>query len=73
MGRTADDFGRYVFAANDHPDGQSFITLEPAGKTLVVLGNGCIVLRLQLGVDIKQAEALAWQLNELVEGIEYVQ
>jgi hypothetical protein len=71
MANTTHDFGRYAFGANDHPGGQAFITLEPAGKGLEVLGKGSLFLKLRPGVDVKQAEALALQLNELIDGIEY--
>ena len=70
--KTKSDFGTYGFGANDNPDGSSFITLETAGKGLDVIGNGILFLKLRTGIDIKQAEALADQLNELVEQIEHV-
>lgn len=63
--------GRYTFGANDHPNGQAFITLEPEGKGLPVLGKGILFLKLRDGANIKHAEELARQLNELVEAVEY--
>jgi hypothetical protein len=72
MSNPTHDFAKYAFDANDHPDGQAFIKLEPAGKSLEAVGKGHLFLRLRPGVDIKQAEALAHQLNELVDGIEHV-
>jgi hypothetical protein len=71
MSEQSPDFCSYVFGANDHPDGHAFITLEPSGQGLKVLGKGALFLKLRFGIDIKQAEALATQLNELVDGIEY--
>jgi hypothetical protein len=65
------DFARYSFGANDRADGRAFITLEQLDKGLEAIGNGSLYLRLRPGVDIKQAEALAQQLNDLVEDIEH--
>jgi len=65
------DVGQFVFGANDFSDGQAFITLEPSGGSLTILKGGSVFLRLRPGIDIKQAEELAQQLNELIEGINY--
>lgn len=71
MKSSPNDFGRFVFKANDFTYGQAFITLEPSGGSLTILDGGSVFLRLRPGINIKQAEELAQQLNDLIEGINY--
>lgn len=65
------DSASYSFGANDHSDGRAFIMLEPCGKGLEAIGDGALYLKLREGVSIRQAEALARQLNEMVESVDH--